>query len=94
MLDNQKKKIIKNVSFLRRKRKYISWAVNKHQLLQKQNRKYWKYSQSCIHIPLKIQLIFKSGFIMVFHRFAGADLYGYYDKWKYFGSQLAWKLLN
>ena len=40
MLDNQKKKIIKNVSFLRRKRKYISWAVNKHQLLQKQNRKY------------------------------------------------------
>ena len=31
---------------------------------------------------------------MVFHRIAGAGPYGYYDKWKYFGSQLAWQLLN
>ena len=69
MLDNQKKNIIKNVSYLRRKRKYIPWAVNKHQLLQKQNRKYWKYSQSYIHIPLKnsidIQVRFHYGFPQV-----------------------------
>ena len=31
---------------------------------------------------------------MVFHRIAGAGPYGYYDKWKYFGSQLAWQLIK
>ena len=31
---------------------------------------------------------------MVFHRIAGADPYGHYDKLKYFGSQLARQFLN
>ena len=38
--------------------------------------------------------MYKLDLFMVFHRIAGADPYGHYDKLKYFGSQLAWQFLN
>ena len=38
--------------------------------------------------------MYKLDLFMVFHRIAGADPYGHYDKLKYFGSQLARQFLN
>ena len=56
---------IKNVSFLWSERKYISKAINKHQLQEKQNRKYIKVAQLHLH-PVKhlidIQVRFHYGF--------------------------------